>query len=532
MNIKPYKSKYHKYILIFHYDARAVAQVKEIQSRLGWQAISYFADGRVKGWAFSSLDAVLPEILKAFPVDIDDDVLKDMENATERKFERPEGIGNEELSDNLFVPTTKPLYPFQIQAVDFILKVGGKALLAMDMGTGKTATAIGYGAYKRCGRVLVICPASVKENWKREIKSFAGIDAKIIGGGDEGGWEIINYDQLQKHLVYLKKQFYDLIICDESHYIKNKKAIRTKTAFKLLDKAKDVLFLTGTPIMNRPIEIYTTFNFIAPINFFEFATRYCGAVKNHWGWDFNGASHLDELKERMYWMHRRRKEDVLPQLPDKTVSVLNTEMKSWKEYKQVLEDFRQWLLDKDLGTAALYAEALTKANYLKQIVVRNKNIKEIIDDFLENGKKIIVFSQYKGVINELYEQYEAMSVRLTGDTPTEDRQGLVDIFQNDSKVRIFFSTIQAGGVGITLTEADTVLFTDMLWTPSNHHQAEDRAHRIGQKNNVNVYYLITPDTLEEKIWKMLRRKELMVNQIIEGAEKVRKVHIKSLLKNL
>ena len=529
MEIKKYKSKYHRYIFTFYYNPSVVSILKQVQASLGWQAISYYCDDKIKGWAFSSLKIVLPELLKYFTIDLSDEVIEDAYGA---KSEEIAPLQDEDLTAELVIPTKKPLFDFQIKAIDFVNKVGGKALLALPMGTGKSCTAIGYGAYKRYGRVLIICPASVKENWKREVLNFSGIDARILTEEEPGGWQIINYEQLKKYSEYLKKQEYDLVIVDESQKLKNKSAIRTKEAFKLLKKAKDVIFLSGTPIMNRPIEIYTTFNFIIPTNYFEFCQNYCNPKKTTWGWDFSGASNLDELKRKMWWMHRKTKEELLPELPEKTVNVLNTEMKDWKEYKQVLTDFRQWLKENSLSEGALYAEALTKTNYLKQVVVKNKNVSAIIDDFIENNNKMIVFSQYRGVIDDLHEKYKDISVKLTGETKVTSRQKLVDDFQNNENVRIFFSTIQAGGVGITLTKADTVVFTDLLWTPADHHQAEDRAHRYGQKNNVNVYYLITNDTIEEKIWAMLKRKETMVNKVLSGEENVRKVHIKSLLKNL
>lgn len=530
MNIKKYKTKNHKYIFIFRYDPGDVAIVKEIQKDLGWQAISYYADDKVRGWVFSSLKVVLPELLRHFTIDLSNEVLNELSGEnTPQKVD----IVQDKLTAELIIPTKLPLFDFQIKTIDFINKVNGRALLALDMGLGKSCTAIGYACYKRYGRVLVICPASMKEAWKREIERFSGIKANMLTDDETGGWEIINYDQLNKYSPYLYQQEYDLVIADESHFLKNKKAQRSKVAFKVLEKsAKDVLFLTGTPIMNRPIEIYTTFNFITPMNYFEFCQNFCGAKQTPWGWDFNGASNLDELKRMMYWMIRMKKEDVLEDLPDKTINVLNTKMKSKKDYNKILKDFRAWLKEKDLSQNAMYAEALTKVNYLKQVVVENKNLKEIIDNFLENDKKLIVFSQYKTIINNLYENYEDISVKLTGETKNEERQEAVDIFQNSKEKRIFLSTIKAGGVGITLTEADTVIFTDLAWTPSDHKQAEDRAYRIGQKNNVNVYYLITNDTIEDKIWAMLKRKETMVNKIMEREEKVRRVHIKSLLKKL
>ena len=530
MNIKKYESQYHKFIFIFRYDHGDVAIVKQIQADLGWQALSYFADDRVKGWAFSSLKLVLPELLRHFTIDLSDEVLKELSG--EKEGSKVE-IVQDNLTAELIIPTKLPLFDFQIKTIDFINKAEGKALLALDMGTGKTICAIGYGAYKRYGRVLIICPASMKETWKREVEKFSGIEANMLTDDETGGWEIINYDQLNKYSPYLYQQDYDLVVCDESHMLKNKKAIRTKVAFKVLQKsAKDVLFLTGTPIMNRPIEIYTTFNFITPMNYFEFCQEYCGAKQTSWGWDFNGASNLGDLKEKMWWMIRMKKEDVLEDLPDKTINILNTKMKSRSDYNKILKDFRSWLLEKDLSTNALYAEALTKINYLKQIIVENKNLKDIIDNFLDNDKKLIVFSQYKTVIDKLHEEYKDISVKLTGDTKAEERQEAVDVFQKSDEKRIFLSTIKAGGVGITLTKADTVIFTDLSWTPADHKQAEDRAYRIGQKNNVNVYYLITNNTVEDKIWAMLKRKEKMVHKIMEGEDGVRKVHIKSLLKSL
>ena len=206
-------------------------------------------------------------------------------------------------------------------------------------------------------------------------------------------------------------------------------------------------------------------------------------------------------------------------------------MKSWADYKAIVDDFKEWLKANSLSDSALYAEALTKANYLKKIVVENKDLKGQIDEFLENGRKLIVFSQYRTIIDELYEHYERQAVKLTCVTPVKDRQAIVDKFQADDSCRVFFSTIKAGGVGITLTEADCVLFCDLSWTPADHAQAEDRAYRIGQKNNVNVYYLITPKTIEEGIWKMLKRKETMIKKIMEG-KKTNKVHIKTIFKNL
>jgi SNF2 family DNA or RNA helicase len=143
----------------------------------------------------------------------------------------------------------------------------------------------------------------------------------------------------------------------------------------------------------------------------------------------------------------------------------------------------------------LFAEALTKISYLKQVVLKNKDVSGVLRDFLEEKEKIVVFSQYKWKIKELQEEFSDIAVSLTGDTPIDDRQNIIDDFYNNPKIKLFLSTIRAGGVGINLVCADTVVFTDLSWTPADLLQAEDRLLRIGQKNNVNVYYLITPKTI-------------------------------------
>jgi SWI/SNF-related matrix-associated actin-dependent regulator 1 of chromatin subfamily A len=233
-------------------------------------------------------------------------------------------------------------------------------------------------------------------------------------------------------------------------------------------------------------------------------------------------------------MIRRTKAEVLPQLPDKTIDILTGDMSAegWEEYNRIEDDFRQWLIDNDLNENAVFAEALTKALYLRQCTVRHKNIKSVVDNFLENGKKILIFTQFTATVAYLQNIYDKITVSLTGATPTDERQGIIDQFQNDSGVRIFAATLKTGGVGLTLTAADTVLFTDLDWTPANHLQAEDRAHRIGQKNNVNVHYLIVPNTIEEKMWKVLHRKKDIVKSIIEGENTSMKSGVREVLEQL
>ena len=538
MIIRKKKTKYHKYILEFEYREEIIEKIRQIRANnlKNWKDLTF--DWEEKIWCFSK-----PYVIQLLEDELDaelaEDIKDEVDSQIQQKNRRESHLGKlktfvEERIKPINPKTKIPLFNFQQEVVGFIEAVGGKALLALDMGTGKTICAIGYAYYKKYKKVLIISPASVKWNWQNEIKKFVGIKATVLTEEkNPTGWEIVGYSNLQKYWDYLRKQEYDLIICDESQMIKNRKAIRTKKTLALLKKSKDVLFLSGTPIMNRPIEIFNIYKFIYPdTDWFEWVRKYCAAKKTMFGWDLNGASNLDELKTEMKWMIRRTKEEVLDELPDKTINIWNTEMTDWGEYNKCVKEFKEWLLENKLNKNAIYAEALTKVNYLKQIVVKQKmkQIKQIIDSFIEGGKKLIVFSQYRFVIDELQAQYDK-SVKLTGETPENERQSLVDEFQKGN-LDIFFSTIKAGGVGITLTQSDTVLFTDISWTPADWQQGIDRCHRIGQKNNVNAYFLITKKTIEEKVWRMLKRKETMINQIMEGKENVRRVHIKTLIKNL
>ncbi len=419
---------------------------------------------------------------------------------------------------------------FQLKGISFFESMQGRALLADEQGLGKTVQAIGYmWLHRDEGTVVVVCPASVKHNWKKEIRMWTGVRGRlveIVEGGKSrprkvSPWIIIiNYDVLPKHLVRLTALKPRLVVLDEIHYIKSKSAKRTKAAMALCKSADGVIGLSGTPVLNRPVEIFNTLTLLRPglfPSFFKYGERYCGAYHNGFGWDFNGTSHVDELREILTSsvMLRRTKKQVLKELPDKTRSIIPMDLTNRAEYKLAEDNFLEWM---EASQKTGSDSALAQIEALKQLCVKGKMEMALgwIEDFLESGEKLVVFAHHKEIIIALEDKFHGRCVTLDGSTPNQTRQEVVNQFQTDDDVRLFIGNIKAAGVGITLTAASNVCFLELPWTPADLDQAEDRLHRIGQKAAVNCWYLLAEDTVEDKIMAMLDRKRKVVDQLIDG----------------
>ncbi len=440
------------------------------------------------------------------------------------------------------------LFKHQVEGVEF-LKKRVSAILADDMGLGKTRTSIVATATMPGGKI-VICPASIKINWKREIEAVC-LDAKIfiLESGKKVEiptdieWLIINYDlvgKYQEELQQLADTTMPNLIIDEAHYIKSKKAIRSKNTLEITSKANRVFCLTGTPVLNRPIELFNllkaTGHYLGK-NASKYSARYCnghlevifkrnGNVIRYW--DESGSSNTSELKELTKdHVLRRKKEDVMD-LPAKIISVQPCELsKEWKkEYTMAWDKYLEWVETnpegKDIDNI-IDAKHLVEINKLKQVCSHSK-VKRIVEDILntiEQGQKVVVFSQYTKVIEEILSELRDKKVgcvRLTGQDDMDTRQNAVDQFQNNDNCKVFVANMKAAGVGITLTKASVVIFADMDWSPEIHRQAEDRAHRIGTTGTVNVYYYIAELTIEEDIITILENKRRMIDELMEGTD--------------
>jgi SWI/SNF-related matrix-associated actin-dependent regulator 1 of chromatin subfamily A len=438
---------------------------------------------------------------------------------------------------------------YQEEGVIFLNQQNGKALIADEMGLGKSWQAIAWIALQPPMKTIVICPASLKINWQREFKQHAGMNIVVAENSilnqskmSPGDTLVINYDLLITrgknsdplspwgHWILCQQP--DCVICDESHYLKSSTTKRYKATKKILDCAKHKIFLTGTPIISRPIEIFTVANILDPTNFnnrFRFGVRYCGGTQSRFGWNFSGATNLSELNLQLSkFMIRRKKEDVLPELPKKQRIVIPISISNKREYQQAENNFLQWVrskFGKDKVEKVEKAEVISQISHLKRLsaVGKMEGMIEWIDDYLETtGKKLIVFGYHHEIINAVISELTKLkykTVVLTGETSQKDRQEAVDSFQNNLETRVFVGNIQAAGQGINLTAADTTCFIEFAWTPGAHDQAESRVDRLTQtSDSISAYYLIGVDTIDEQLVEVLDSKRKVVTMATDGQE--------------
>jgi SWI/SNF-related matrix-associated actin-dependent regulator 1 of chromatin subfamily A len=433
----------------------------------------------------------------------------------------------------------RPLYPFQNLGVEFLTQAKGRAILADGMGLGKTSQAIAYAAHEGFSRILVICPASVKYAWDNEIKKWTHLSSVVIDSKSKpedienarAHVVIINYDILKKFTETLTKCLPELIICDESHVLKNRTAKRSKLVKALVGKAPHVLFLSGTPFLNRPEELFTTLNMLderAWPDYYAYTRQFCAGRKGHWGWEAKGATNQEELRNRISkYFIRRLKEDVLKELPPKVYSTTPVELSSdfRKLYDDAEEEFFTYLREQkgdEAAERAVNAEAVVKLSELRQITSMGKveAAKELIESVVDSGEKIVVFSCYNEPLNVLHRMFPD-SVLMTGATSSVERQTAVDKFQNDPGTKIFFGGLKAAGVGITLTAGTNVLFLDLSFVPADHTQGADRCHRIGTTKTVNVIQLYARGTLDADMVAVLKGKQDTFNYLFDGKDTTR-----------
>lgn len=426
-------------------------------------------------------------------------------------------------------------YPFQLAGIDFMNRTDGRCLIADEMGLGKTIQVIGYiGLLPNVRPVVIVVPASMKLKWQQEIlRCFPDYKVDVIFGRKEVEIKneiiIINYDILAYH-KYLSPK---ILIFDECHMLKNTSAKRTKAAKCISKEAEHVIGLSGTPIMSRPSEFFSILNIITPgvwSNWKYYADRFCGPKEikiNRNGAQqkitvYKGATNLSELHEKLKSvMIRRKKVDVLSDLPDKMVDVVPVEIENRLEYSDAEMNFIDWVKENHgilQADKAKRAEGLTKINYLKQLIAegKKKSIVEWITNFLACGEKLVVFCVHRAMVDFIFEEFKDVAVKLDGRTPSKDRLGIEEKFQKADNIKLFVGNMHAAGVGLTLTSASKVLFVELGWTPGVHDQAGDRVHRISQKNSVVLYYLIAQNSIEENILKVLDDKRSILDKVVDG----------------
>lgn len=517
-------------IIKFTYDPKVVDQMRRLPPGRKWEK-------EIKAWTCPpSVDAVCS--LREWGFVLDENILEWEKNflspSTEQEQIHP--IPSEEIKG-----LKRKLFPFQEYGVGFIQSRGGKVLLADEMGLGKTTQSLAWLQYnEKALPALVICPASVKGVWENECKLSTELSTCVLSGTvpdkkfPKADVYIINYDIIsywEKYLPSLQS-----VILDECHKIKNKKALRTKATLSICKKVNHTIALSGTPIVNRPIEFFPIINSIAPFRFgkyWDFAQRYCGAKHNGFGWDFSGSSNTEELHQKLTdtIMIRRLKKDVLKELPDK----IKTELILTPSPSAYITALREVKMEWQENKTQSHIKDITRISKLRMAAVEDKfkECCEWIDDFLADNenRKLIIFCLHHRTTDKLMSRYKRIAVSYDGRTLTKQRDKIIKEFQETDKKRIFIGNFQAAGVGITLHASSDVLFMEMPWTPGELEQAEDRAHRIGQKNCVNIYYAISKGTIEEDIYQIIKEKQEVLKQVLDGTS-IEKIKEESVLEKV
>lgn len=470
-------------------------------------------------------------------------------------------------------PAGLSYYPFQRAGIAYGTQ-RESVLIADEMGLGKTIQALGIiNADETIKSALIVVPASLRINWAREAATWLTREFNVYVAETtkappaDADIVIVNYAKINRKAVReaLMARSWDVLIADEAHYAKNKKAQRTKALLGwwnkakrervegLVDRSRRRVFLTGTPILNKPVELHPLLAALDPRqfgNFMRFAKRYCNAHQISIGrgrtaWDFTGSSNLDELQERLRStvMVRRLKSEVLPELPPKRRQVITlppngasnaiaAERRAFVAHESAIADARA---EADLaqadGDESAYNASVARLRSLEQLaftemsrvrhevaVAKIEKVIEHVESLRESGiAKIVLFAHHHDVIDAFMSQWGSAAVELTGRTPMAERQAAVDRFQTDDTCEIFVASIKAAGVGLTLTASSTVVFAELDWVPANIQQAEDRCHRIGQTGSVLVQHLVFNGSIDADMAHRIISKQQVISAALDDS---------------
>lgn len=425
---------------------------------------------------------------------------------------------------------------FQDDGVNLIEKFKFRALLADSMGLGKTVQALRAARRSRARTTVVVCGAGLKYHWQAEAAAHCGIRAEVLEGMIPPPVRlfrpqrlvIVNYTILAGWMKFLKRLDPEMIIVDECQAIKNRFAARSQHVQMLCEHVPYVLGLSGTPLTNRPAELWVMLNILWPKkfpSFPKFGYRYCKPRLEFGEIKFKGAQNLDELHERLkrYGMIRRLKKDVMTDLPPKQRIVIPLPISKTKEYQLAERDFIRWLRQHFGGRKArraMRAQRLVQYGYLKRLAAKLKMPRaiEFVDRLLEEtDEKIILFAIHKNRIRELAEHYGERCVVVTGSTSPRSRHRAVDTFHKSKRCRLFIGS-DAAEAGWNGSCATITAHFELPWTPGQVNQRGDRFHRIGQKKKTQEYFLVAHGTVEERICRLLQDKQGVLDDVLDGGD--------------
>lgn len=455
-------------------------------------------------------------------------------------------------------PETKFLRKFQSECVKYMVSKKGRVLMALDPGLGKTPTALAYSLQvKDAFPILVICPATVKEQWANAYKQFIGEgNVKVLYGRDSiKGYDnfdmlVVNYELIAYHVTKKKQSYkkdgvvkerevavfsdefkefinnnFNYMIIDECHYIKDvqAKSKSYKAVRKLGKKIPYIAALSGTPFENTPAELFNVLEILRPDKYknrMYFYERYCGPEDSGFGVKYTKATLVNELNRNLQQdlMFRRKKENVLRELPPTQASVIPIKLEKHSEYKAYKKDLEAQVKDPSnkLIAANKFEKLLQKAYELKE-----SDVFSFIDDELLKKDKIVVFCWHTKTIQNLMDRYGEKAVKIDGSTPANKRQGIKQAFVTDPKIKLFIGNIISAGTGLDGLQkvCDTMVFAELTWKSTRIDQAIDRISRMGfAGDHVLIYYLIAKDTIEEDLSMLIDKKRKIFDKVIDLEE--------------
>ncbi|CAL9081300.1 unnamed protein product [Musa textilis] len=514
--------------------------------------------GKERLWMFppSSL-AVAEEVLNVVTgVDVE---VQTLDPLVQRALAAASSVPDlrEDLYDRMPSYVESKLLPFQREGIRFMLQHGGRALLADEMGLGKTLQALDFGP-RSCiellsSSLLIIFKLDHLIYMIQQWLNIPSADILVVlsqhGGSNKAGFKIVfsnlksnihldgvfnivSYDVVPKIQDILLASEFKIVIADESHFMKNAQAKRTNACLPVLQKAQYAILLSGTPALSRPIELFKQLEALYPgvyKNVHEYGNRYCkGGIFGL----YQGASNHEELHSLMKAtvMIRRLKKDVLSQLPVKRRQQVFLDLNE-KDLKQIRIMFRELEVVKMNIQACDSPEKIESLKFMQKNLINKiyndsaeAKIPAVLDylsTVIEADCKFLIFAHHQPMIDAIHQfllKKKVGCIRIDGGTPSSMRQPLVNEFQEKIDIKAAVLSIKAGGVGLNLTAASTIFFAELTWTPGDIIQAEDRAHRIGQVSSVNIYYLLSNDTVDDIIWDVVRSKLETLSQMLDGEE--------------
>ena len=446
-------------------------------------------------------------------------------------------------------------YPYQREGIEYGLDKK-RLIIGDEPGLGKTLQSIGIVDTANAYPCLVICPSSLKINWQREFEKFTDKSALVLDNSVRTTWPyllkmgmhhvaIVNYESLRKYFVWDIKggksfRLKDVVFCpqirmfrsviiDESHRVKDPSAQQTIFTKGITTGKEWIILLSGTPVVNRPEDLVAQLSIMGRLQEFggrtKFMADYCTDPKDK---KAEPAVPLSVLSNQLYanCMIRREKAKVLPQLPDKTRVDLYVDISNAPEYNLAAADLAEYLRQYTECTdweirRKMRMEALVRFMTLRQLATLGKVAQAVdfIRTFLDSGKKLIVFCSLHEVVDALCKAFPR-AVTVTGRDSASSKQVAVDSFQNNPDVQLIVCSIKAAGVGLTLTASSNVAFVELAWTYADCCQCEDRAHRIGQKDNVACYYILGRGTIDQTIYSLIHKKKSIAAEIMNSDDDI------------